>query len=48
MGGPVDDIVDDSVGRGEGVGQAKEVQGLTQGQIVMARFSATAAPWRAW
>ncbi len=38
MGGPVDDIVDDSVGRGEGVGQAKEVQGLTQGQIVMARF----------
>ena len=37
LGGPVADG-DLAVGRGEGVGQAQEVQGLTQGQIVFARF----------
>jgi len=42
---PVDEVLDedaaasdDAQGRGEGVGQAKEVEGLSQGQIVWARF----------
>ena len=34
-----DELVDtDATGRGEGVGQAKEVEGLSQGQIVWSRF----------
>lgn len=38
LGGPIDDSSTETVGRGEGVGEAREVQGLTQGQIVLARF----------
>ncbi len=33
-----EDLAEDAVGRGEGVGQALEVEGLSQGRIVLRRF----------